>query len=410
MIRNSAAAPSATSRFAKKREAIIAAATDVLNRQGVRGMTLAEVAAQVGLNTTSVTYYFRKKEDLAAACFLAGIERITSMIREAAQLPEPRARIAHFIELFLRRHGERRTGSGLPLVAFLDIRTLEEPHLSEVNEAFSGMVRRARDLMNDDGQPLDRKAAHARTFLLLEQVFWSVGWLNRYDVDDYPRIAARMLDVLAGGLAAESAAWPPPPQSLALPEVEAGRDSGQEAFLVASTRLINRHGYRGASVEKISAELNVTKGSFYHHNETKDELVVACFERTDALLKRVQCRAMASDSSAFARLASAVATLVAFQSSKHGPLLRTAALGALPEPMKANVLERAQRITDRFAAMISDGVSDGSIRPVDPMIAANMLKVSLSASAELDTWVKGVEHDEVVDLVARPILFGLLQR
>ena len=32
-------------------------------------MTFADVARRVGLNTTSVTYYFKRKEDLAAAAF-----------------------------------------------------------------------------------------------------------------------------------------------------------------------------------------------------------------------------------------------------------------------------------------------------------------------------------------------------
>ena len=65
-------------------------------------------------------------------------------------------------------------------------------------------------------------------------------------------------------------------------------ETQRETFLTAATRLINQRGYRGASVEKISAELNVTKGSFYHHNDAKDELVVACFERTFDVMRRVQ--------------------------------------------------------------------------------------------------------------------------
>src|SRR6185437_12602283 len=47
-----------TDRYNKKKEAIIAAAAGILNRRGVRGMTLADVAASVDLITTSVTYYF----------------------------------------------------------------------------------------------------------------------------------------------------------------------------------------------------------------------------------------------------------------------------------------------------------------------------------------------------------------
>ncbi|HZZ87753.1 MAG TPA: TetR family transcriptional regulator, partial [Caulobacteraceae bacterium] len=72
-----------TTRFNRKRDAIVAAATDILNHQGVRGMTLGLVAERVGLITTSVTYYFRKKDELAAACFLAGLERLTALIDTA---------------------------------------------------------------------------------------------------------------------------------------------------------------------------------------------------------------------------------------------------------------------------------------------------------------------------------------
>ncbi|MDN8891457.1 helix-turn-helix domain-containing protein, partial [Staphylococcus aureus] len=56
--------------------------------------------------------------------------------------------------------------------------------------------------------------------------------------------------------------------------------AAQQRFLQAATRLINERGYRGASVERIASELNVTKGSFYHHLEAKDDLVLACFRRS----------------------------------------------------------------------------------------------------------------------------------
>lgn len=404
MVRDMTAVAS-TARYEKKREAIVAAATDVLNRHGVKGMTLAEVAAQVGLNTTSVTYYFRKKEDLAAACFLAGIDRITAMVREAGELSGPRARISRFVDLFLQRHASRRAGDGAPLVTFMDIRTLEEPHLGVVSEAFAAMVRSARTLIEHPDLGFGRKELHARTFLMLEQVFWSATWLMRYDVEDYPRVHARMLDVLAGGLA--DGPWPP--QALDAPP-EPAPDRARETFLIASTRLVNKLGYRGASVEKISAELNVTKGSFYHHNETKDDLVVACFERTQNYMQRVQRAAMARPGSGFDQLSAAIAALAAFQTSEAGPLLRTAALGALPGKLRAGVNERAQRITDRFAAMIADGIADGSIRPVDPMIAAQMLKIALSAAADMDTWVKGAEPHETAELIAKPALLGLLAK
>ena len=60
---------SGTKRFRAKRDAILAAAAEAINEQSAKGMTFADVARRVGLNTTSVTYYFKRKEDLAAACF-----------------------------------------------------------------------------------------------------------------------------------------------------------------------------------------------------------------------------------------------------------------------------------------------------------------------------------------------------
>ena len=59
-----------TDRFERKREAILDAATSLMNARGVKGLTLSDAAAAVGLSTTSVTYYFKRKDELAAACML----------------------------------------------------------------------------------------------------------------------------------------------------------------------------------------------------------------------------------------------------------------------------------------------------------------------------------------------------
>ena len=72
-----------TKRSEKKRELILDAATRHFNRAGVRGATLTEIAANVGLVTNSVTYYYRKKEDLAAACLLRAIAVMRDLIADA---------------------------------------------------------------------------------------------------------------------------------------------------------------------------------------------------------------------------------------------------------------------------------------------------------------------------------------
>ncbi|MFZ5669389.1 MAG: TetR/AcrR family transcriptional regulator [Pseudomonadota bacterium] len=405
------AASAATARYAAKKEAILAAATTILNRQGVKGMTLADVAAEVGLITTSVTYYYRRKEDLAAACFLRGVDIFQGLAREAMTVAGARERLARFLELFFDLARRIRLKEASPIVAFGEMRALKEPLRTEVAEAFNDLFRTIRGFFDDpEFAGLDRRETTARTHLLLEQAFWTVTWLRRYDVEDYPRIRERMFDILSGGLAVGARAWTPPPLPDPSPAPAATDDVSRETFLVAATRLINRKGYRGASVEDISAALNVTKGSFYHHNEAKDDLVAECFERTFAVMRNAQLAARGLRADQWTRLAAAASALVEYQLSDHGPLLRSSAIGALPAELRHETVERYNRVSDRFAGMISDGIAEGSIRAVDPLVAAHMLSSMLNAAASLGVWAPGLRRDEAAALFARPLLLGVFTR
>lgn len=411
IVMEGGAAPASTPRYAQKKEAILAAATTILNRQGVKGMTLADVAAEVGLITTSVTYYYRKKDDLAAACFLRGVETFDSMVAYAGQAPDWNGRLLRFLDVYLDLLRRIRLHEAPPMVAFTEMRALKEPQRTAVTEAFNGMFRRFRGFFDaPEFSFLDRREINARTLLLLEQAFWASSWLRRYDVEDYGRVRDRMLDILTNGLAGGERAWAPSPIEALTPPLADPQDTAREIFLVAATRLINQRGYRGASVEDISAQLNVTKGSFYHHNEGKDDLVVDCFKRSFAVMRRAQLATRDLPGGQWQRLASATAALVEYQLSDHGPLLRASAMGALPEHIRQEMIERYNRVSGRFAAMISDGIAEGTVRPVDPMIAAHMINSMLNAAASLGTWVPGVTREEAAGLFARPLLRGVFSR
>ncbi|MEJ1969235.1 MAG: TetR/AcrR family transcriptional regulator [Rhizomicrobium sp.] len=402
------ASGASTDRYNRKKEAILAAAAGILNRRGVRGMTLADVAASVDLITTSVTYYFKKKEDLAVACYLRGIARFDALIAAALQEETSPARLLKFLDLYLALHRRIRLGEEAPIAVFSDIRALKEPHLPIVAKAYAQFFRKVRSLFRSPGHEwLDRRMATARTHMLMEQMYWAVAWLPRYDPDDYGRVRDRMFDIMAHGVAPAGAAWTP----ARLPETTPDpQDSPRETFLTAATRLINQRGYRGASVERISEQLNVTKGSFYHHNDGKDDLVVQCFERSFAAMRRVQSAALVEPGDYWHKISSAAATLVEFQLSERGPLLRSSALAALPEPMRRAMVERANRVSERFAAMISDGVAQGSIRAVDPYIAAQMLNATLNAASDLPFTIPDVAAAEAPALYAKPMLMGVFSR
>ncbi|MFZ5719873.1 MAG: TetR/AcrR family transcriptional regulator [Pseudomonadota bacterium] len=397
-----------TDRFERKREAILDAATRILNRKGIKGLTLGATAEAVDLSTTSVTYYFKRKDDLAAACITRGIETLHDLADLAVRAATPEDRLYDFFTRYLEALKATEAGTAPPLPIISELRALTSPRREEVATAYGRLFRKTRQIFDHpDLCWMSRGRRTARTRMLLEQVFWGGSWLAKYDPEDYPRVRDRMVDIFVGGLAPEGASWTPAPFSMdALAE---GPELAQETFLLAATRLINRRGYRGASVDKISAELNVTKGSFYHHNEAKDDLVVACFERSFEVMRRAQRMAMELPGDQWDRLSACAAALAEFQLSEHGPLLRTAALTALPEQIRRVMVEHAARVTDRFASMISDGIAEGSIRPVDPFIAAQMLNATLNACADLGYLVPDVRPKSAAAVFVKPLLMGVFK-
>lgn len=402
-----------TQRFHDKREALLAAAARQFNAQGVKGATLGDIAASVGLVTTSLTYYYRKKEDLATACFLRAIAAHEALALQAAGQATVADRVARLLALHADLLADIERGEQPPLMVFSDIRALPDAQAATVFAAYTDMFRRVRALLaGAETTTLGRDDLNARAHLLLSAAHWMRAWIHRYEVDDYPRVARRITDILLHGLAAPGQRWPDKEELAALRLGDApsvAPDDTADAFLRAATELVNEQGYRGASVDKISARLHVTKGSFYHHNETKLDLITACFERSFAVQRHLLRAAEQADASGWLRGCAATATLVRFQLGPRGPLLRSTATSALPDQAHREQVGRTiGRLTERIASVLVDGLVDGTVRPLDTAIAAQLLASAINAAAELQRWVPGITPDNVTRLYTRPGLLGLL--
>ncbi|MCH4892527.1 TetR family transcriptional regulator [Sphingomonas sp. SFZ2018-12] len=392
-----------TKRFQAKRDAILAAAAEAINEQSAKGMTFADVARRVGLNTTSVTYYFKRKEDLAAACFEHTLGRLQTMLNEALEASTPDARVERYLDLNMNRLARIRRGEEQAFAILSDLRAMEEPAKSELLVGWREVFRKTRNLWGTGGSRARTDLRGARAHVVLENTFWLSAWLDRYELDQYERVEARLMDVFRHGIAAPGAHWTPELLDLAPAEPEPGR----EAFLLAATRLINELGYRGASVQRIASELNVTKGSFYHHLDAKDDLVLACYRRSFDLMTAAQRAADQRGGSHWQRLINIIATLLDIQFSERGPLLRTTALTGLPPDARQAMVDRSNRIARRFAGMISDGIAEGSIRPVDPLVASQALMSLQNAAFDMRKWASTMPRERAVAFYASTLAFGL---
>ena len=295
------------------------------------------------------------------------------------------------------------------MMTFRDVQVLGSPHAEVIFAAYTDMFRKVRRLLVTDAVRLDNRVSlSARSHLLLTLTIGAMTWISRYDPEDYELVAERMSDILIGGLASPASRWGATALEASLlhaPNLEA---TAQDGFLRAATALINEQGYRGASVDRISARLNVTKGSFYHHNPNKEDLISACFERTFAVIRGMQMIALSGDGSGWDKLCAVSRALVRYQFSEQGPLLRMSAWSELPDEIRADKLRTINRLGQRFVSLMVDGMKDASIRSVDQSIAAFQVSGMINAAVVLDRWVPDVTAENAVDLFVRPLFMGIL--
>lgn len=398
-----------TPRYVKKREVILQAAAQVFNKSGVSGATLSDVASQVGLSANSVTYYYKKKEDLVVACMLQTLRVMNDIIAVAAQSASIEERVRQFIRLYFVHLSRVQSGKAPEMMRLRDVQSLRSPHAEVIFSAYRDMFRGVRRLLsNDVPQKQDRDALNARAFHLMMQTVGAMGWGAVYDSDDYELIADHMSDVLIGGLALSRSEWGGDALDAKLTHVPEGVETAQDAFLRAATALINKKDYRGASVQEISASLSVTKGSFYHYNLNKEDLILACFERTFSVVRRMQTAALQAEGSGWSKLSALSRALVRYHMSEKGPLLRMNAWSELPEEVREGQRQTMERLEQRYSILLSQGMRDGSIRPVNQAVAAMMIRVMLDMATIVDHWVPSINAENSADLFVRPLFLGIL--
>ena len=171
-------------------------------------------------------------------------------------------------------------------------------------------------------------------------------------------------------------------------------------LLQAASKEFSSNGYDAASVDDICAEAGVSKGAFYHHFPSKQAVFLALFEDW---LKGVDTGLEA------ARKPTVPETLT--NMSRMLPFIFTQADGQLPmflefwlqasrdEAIWKVINAPYQRYLDYFAALVKQGIAEGSFRQLDPASAAQvivsfavgMLLQGLIAPQDTD-WQKAAEQ------------------
>lgn len=163
----------------------------------------------------------------------------------------------------------------------------------------------------------------------------------------------------------------------------------RDEILNVAQRLFARQGYDATSVNQIIAEVGVSKGAFYHHFASKEDLVeaLACsYARKTAALADEIINDPTLD--AFSRLTGFMGTMRRHKVGSAAELRAT--FEPLFRPENLHLFERTHRAVDEvvrpiLTRIIIEGVAEQTFETADPENAAEIIIHLLRSNRELIT-------------------------
>jgi AcrR family transcriptional regulator len=136
-------------------------------------------------------------------------------------------------------------------------------------------------------------------------------------------------------------------------------------LIAAASRLFNRRGIDGVSLEEISASVGATRGAVYHYFDDKADLVVRCYRRAFEIYDQIMQAATTSGRTGFERALLTLHLNIQAQASPLSPLMPQPGKLSLPQADLDRFTKATRRLHMASIRNHRQGVADGSCRSGD---------------------------------------------
>ena len=251
-----------------RKQRIVTAAADLFRERGYHNVSLADVAAAVGITAPALYKHFRNKQDLLRQTVDYGLDDLESATEAASTVDELiDARVA----VTRDRHN---------LVALWQ---REARHLpADQREALRRRVNRAAAniaaLISADRPELSSDDADLLSWALLSVFASFSSHQIALQRRDFERLVLRVSAVVIG--------FPMSPREPAVRDVRRSPTTTnsvplarREQLLTSAIQLIDERGYQSVNMADIGAAVGITGPSVYKHYPAKSDLLVAALVR-----------------------------------------------------------------------------------------------------------------------------------
>ena len=425
--------PDHSSAFSRSQErdrkiaALCSAASRRFNTQGVQGARLEDIAADLGLTKTSISYYFASKEELAEAAFLASVDFLKNAIgRAEAANDAPGLKVLALFQAYADQLSEAIEDIRPFPARLQELDTLSEQVqariASELESAVSRVVVMTGDWLEATGQT--HRRAEPVTYCLFGLLDWLTVRAGKQSASEFANSAEVLRDILRQGLTADgpnlNEIAPQFTSSSEAPQIfdrKARNRMKREAFLKAGIRFFNLYGFEGVSLAEVAGSLGVTRGAFYYHIPDKESFLDQCLEHSLQVVEAaLDAAAESADGLGFIRRAAF--DLIYMQASGISPTIRLELMAVLPAARRNRHQARLRNITRRLGDTYEAAVSQGEARPHDASIVESILTgvmfinsgYALAASNTMNDWRMSQNPQSATNDFLHVLLYGLTER
>lgn len=185
----------------------------------------------------------------------------------------------------------------------------------------------------------------------------------------------------------------------------------RERILTAAEECFAQYGYDATGVAEICKRAGVSKGAFFHHFPTKQavflELLSRWLARLEQQLEEMHLGA-SSVPEALLKMVDAARHVFEVARGKF-PIFLEFLNQAIRDPrVWQATITPYRRYRAFFARIIEKGIAEGSLRPVDPEVAANaMLSLAIGLVLQATVDPDGADWSQIVHKSIRMFLEGV---